>query len=272
MIYEKAHAKINLVLDVDKKRDDGFHDLNMIMIPLDLHDQLTFKLSDEVILSSNIEIKNNVVLKTVCLIKEKYSIEQGVEINLVKHIPVGAGLAGGSADIAATIRGLNQLWNLKLGKKEMEDIALSLGSDTLFCLYEKPAYVYGRGEFIEFLEKPDIENIYLFYPKIEVSTALVFEHHQINKSNDFSKLLDYYKNGRWDLFYKNAYNDLIKTTFLCYPQLSIVYEALKNIDPMIQMSGSGSTFFSINSKLNLSKILKNTKKMGIKTLKTGIKT
>jgi 4-diphosphocytidyl-2-C-methyl-D-erythritol kinase len=272
MIYEKAHAKINLVLDVGKKRDDGFHDLNMIMIPLDLHDHLTFKLSDEVVLSSNLEIKNNLVLKTVYLIKEKYKIEQGVEINLVKHIPVGAGLAGGSADIAATIRGLNRLWKLKLEKKEMEEIALILGSDTLFCLYEKPAYVYGRGENIEFLDKPALKNIYLFYPDIEVSTALVFKNHQVNQQHNFSTLLDDYKNQRWDLFYKNAYNDLIKTTFLCYPQLTIVYEALKNIDPMIQMSGSGSTFFSINSKLNLSKILKNTKKMGVKTLKTGIKT
>lgn len=271
MIYEKAHAKINLVLDVEKKRDDGFHDLNMIMMPLDLHDQLTFELNENVQLISNIEIEDNAILKTAHMIKDKYNIKHGVTIDLIKHIPIGAGLAGGSADIAATIRGLDQLWNLNLSNKEKEEIALSLGSDTLFCLYQKPAYVHGRGEYIEFLDIPKIDAIYLFYPDIVVSTANVFKNHQIKKNHDFSELLTYYKENQWDLFYRNAYNDLIETTFKCYPKLKKIYETLRNIDPHMYMSGSGSTFFSINSKLNLSKIIKNTKKIGVKTLKTSIK-
>ncbi len=109
---------------------------------------------------------------------------------------MGAGLAGGSADIAATIRGLNRLWDLKLDKKELEDIALSLGSDTLFCLYEKPAYVYGRGEHIEFLESPMIQNIFLFCPDIHVSTAFVFKQHFIKEQKQlFDYALDAYKNN-----------------------------------------------------------------------------
>ncbi len=272
MIYEKAHAKINLALDVTKKRDDGYHDLNMIMIPLDLHDQLTFKLSDDVSLSSNIQIDDNAVLKTANLIRDKYHVTQGVNIKLTKHIPIGSGLAGGSADIAATIRGLNKLWNLQLSKEELEDIALSLGSDTLFCLYEKPAYVYGRGEKLEFLNAPNIDDIYLFYPNITVSTAHVFKNHKIGLNRDFFQLLTYYKENKWDLFFENTYNDLMETTFLCYPELENVYKALKNIDEHLLMSGSGSTFFLINSKLNLSKILKNTSKTGVKIVKTCIKT
>ena len=189
MIYEKAHAKINLALDVVSKRNDGYHELKMIMIPLDLHDQLSFELHDDIILTSNLEIKDNAVLKTAYLIKEKYNVDQGVSINLTKHIPVGAGLAGGSADIAATIRGLNRLWNLNLNKDQLESVALSLGSDTLFCLYEKPAYVHGRGEYIEFLDSPEFDDIYLFYPNISVSTAHIFKPHVVKTKSTFNLLL-----------------------------------------------------------------------------------
>jgi len=272
MIYENAHAKINLVLDVENKRDDGYHDLNMIMIPLDLHDRLSFKLSDEIKFDSNIKIEDNAVLKTVKLIKNKYQIKQGVTIYLKKHIPVGAGLAGGSADIAATIRGLNRLWQLNMSHKELEDIALSLGSDTLFCLYEKPAYVSGRGEHIQFLDMPKIEDIYLFYPQIEVSTAHIFKNHIIQPNHRFEKVLSFYKEKQWELFFDHMYNDLMETTFHCHPELKVIYENLKNIDPHVLMSGSGSTFFLINSKLNLSKILKNTAKTELKIVKTCIKT
>ena len=272
MIYEKAHAKINLTLDVSAKRDDGYHDLKMIMIPIDLHDTLSFEKSKDVKLTSNIEIKDNVILKTLHYMKQKYRVEAGALIHLTKHIPLGAGLGGGSADIAATIRGLNRLWALNLSQKELEEIALNLGSDTLFCLYEKPAYVYGRGEHIEFIQNPSIDNIYLFYPNIEVSTAYVFKNHVIQSSHHFDQILNYYKNESWDLFFNHTYNDLLETTLKCYPKLNETYAMLKKIDEHMFMSGSGSTFFLLNSRLNLSEILKNQEKMGVKIVKTTIKT
>lgn len=273
MIYEKAHAKLNLVLDVYQKRDDGYHDLKMIMVPIDLHDDLSFKKHDDISLSSNIDIKDNAILKTAYLMKDKYQVEDGVHITLKKRIPLGAGLAGGSADIAATIRGLNRLWDLNLSQKELEEIALTLGSDTLFCLYEKPAYVYGRGEHIELLEAPLIHNIYLFCPDIHVSTAHVFKNHIIeNKDYRFEALLDAYKQKDWLEFYQSTYNDLLKTTLKCYEELENIYKSLKEIDEHIMMSGSGSTFFLLNSKLNVHEMVKKAKKMGIKCIKTSIKT
>jgi len=273
MIYEKAHAKINLVLDVDRKREDGYHELNMIMIPIDLHDDLSFERHDEVTLSSHIDIKDNAILKTAYLMKEKYQVKDGVHITLTKRIPIGAGLAGGSADIAATIRGLNQLWNLNLKQKDLEKIALELGSDTLFCLYEKPAYVYGRGEHIEFLESPQIHNIYLFCPDIHVSTAHVFKNHSLSeKQNKFDYLLEAYKNKSWNEFYPNIYNDLLETSLLCYKELKTIYQNLYEFDQHIMMSGSGSTFFLLNSNLNIHKMVKKAKKMGVKLIKTSIKT
>ncbi|OHE24802.1 MAG: 4-(cytidine 5'-diphospho)-2-C-methyl-D-erythritol kinase, partial [Tenericutes bacterium GWA2_35_7] len=133
MIVEKAYAKINIALDVVRKRKDGYHDLKMIMIPLELHDVITFSHHDkDIILNSEVPIENNAIIKTAKLIKSMFDVKQGAIITLEKHIPIGAGLGGGSADIAATIRGLNQLWELDLSTEKQEEIALKLGSDTLF--------------------------------------------------------------------------------------------------------------------------------------------
>ncbi len=273
MIYENAHAKINLILDVDRKRDDGYHDLNMIMIPIDLHDRLSFEIAYDINLSSDVDIEDNAIIKTAKLIHKKYDVKKGVHITLKKRIPIGAGLAGGSADIAATIRGLNRLWELNLPKEALESIALELGSDTLFCLYEKPAYVSGRGEHIKFLEAPHIQNIYLFCPNVHVSTKHIFTHHEIKeKTHEFKSVLSLYKNKEWHLFYDALYNDLLPTTLKCYPDLNHVYLSIKELDEHVMMSGSGSTFFLINSNLNIHKIIKKAKKMGVKSIKTSIKT
>ncbi|MBN2300077.1 MAG: 4-(cytidine 5'-diphospho)-2-C-methyl-D-erythritol kinase, partial [Acholeplasmataceae bacterium] len=177
MIKEKAYAKINLTLDVVRKRVDGFHELQMIVIPIELHDTLTFEKSNQVTLESNIEIENNSILKATYLMQKEYNINLGAKIKLNKQIPIGAGLGGGSADIAATLRGLNHLWELNKPLEDLEDLALKLGSDTLFCLYNQPAYVYGRGENLLFIEMPPIEDIYLILSQINVSTANIFKHH-----------------------------------------------------------------------------------------------
>lgn len=272
MIYEKAHAKINLALDVVKKRTDGYHELQMIMIPLELHDVLTFKLDDKITLTSNIDIKDNQVLKTANLIKERYKVTKGVHIHLEKNIPIGAGLAGGSADIAASIRGLNKLWSLNLDHKEQEEIALMLGSDTLFCLYQKPAFVYGRGEHLEFLEYPKAESIFLYYPNIISQTPYIFKHHKIeNKDFSFDEVLKSYKDKDWDKFYKITYNDLLETALICYPELKKAFQIIKNIDINAMMSGSGSTFFIINSSQKDSELMKKAAINNISLLKTKVK-
>jgi 4-diphosphocytidyl-2-C-methyl-D-erythritol kinase len=273
MIYEKAHAKINLALDVIKKRDDGYHELKMIMIPLDLHDQLSFELNNDIKLSSNIDIKDNQVLKTAYLIKKKYKVDVGAHIHLTKNIPIGAGLAGGSSDIAATIRGLNLLWKLNLNQSALEELALSLGSDTLYCLYQKPAYVYGRGEHIEFIDSPKTGTIFLYYPKIESSTSYVFKNHKIvDKQNQFEHLLKAYYQKDWDLFYKSTYNSLYKTAIKCYPELENAYKIMKNIDDNAFMSGSGSTFFIINSSQKDEEIIKKAEENHINLVETALKT
>ena len=273
MIKEKAYAKINLTLDVVEKRVDGYHELKMIMIPIDFYDELYFEKNDEIVLESNIEIKENAILKTVELMKERYKINEGATIKLIKKIPLGAGLAGGSANIAATIRGLNQLWNLNLEKEELEEIALKLGSDTLFCLYNQPAYVYGRGDKIEWIPYPDIEAIYLFTSDIHVSTKEVFKHHRIKHRFDrFPSVYHLYLNQEFEQFIEKTYNDLTKTTLKLYPTLKQKFYQIKKIDKNVKMSGSGATFYSVSFKSNDLDFESKIKEIGLQVLKTKPKT
>ncbi len=273
MIKESAHAKINLALDVVKKREDGYHELQMIMIPIDLFDSLEFEKNDEIILESNIEIENNMVLKAAQLMKIRFNVKRGAKITLEKRIPIGAGLGGGSADVAATLRGLNRLWELNLELEDLEELALELGSDTLFCLYDKPALVYGRGESLLFVDTPKIDAIYLVISNVNVSTANVFKHHQIKyRSKQFEKLFRNYLNQKYSLFFKKTYNKLTKTTLKCYPTLKRVYKDVKRIDSHALMSGSGSTFYILAIEQNELDLENKFGKYSIQYLKTKPKT
>ena len=273
MIVEKAYAKINIALDVVRKRKDGYHDLKMIMIPLELHDVITFSHHDkDIILNSEVPIENNAIIKTAKLIKSMFDVKQGAIITLEKHIPIGAGLGGGSADIAATIRGLNQLWELDLSTEKQEEIALKLGSDTLFCLHNTPAYVYGRGENLLFIQTPPIKDIYLFYPDIEVSTKDIFLNHRIDFSpHRFNRLFTLYINEKYDTFFNKTYNVLTPTTQKCHPDFALFLRKVQKINKQAQMSGSGSTVYILTFKENDTKIINKIQKSGLNPLKTSVK-
>lgn len=272
MLIEKAYAKINLALDVVRKRSDGYHDLKMIMMPLELHDVLTFEEDDKIVLNSNVEIEDNGILKAVNLIKDLYHIEKGVKITLEKNIPIGAGLGGGSADIAATIRGLNNFWQLNLEESALETCALKLGSDTLFCLYNKPAYVYGRGEHLLFISAPPIKDLYIIDPQIHVSTKTVFENHQIiHEPHRFNRLFTTYINERYSEFFKKSYNVLTKTTQKMYEEMLDVGKKVSKVSSLARMSGSGSTFYIPIFKENDQKIAKKISKLPFLVIKTSVK-
>jgi len=273
MIRELAHAKINLALDVVKKRKDGFHELQMIMVPINLFDTLEFELADVITLESDVKIENNSVMKAAKLMQTRFKIDQGAKIKLSKKIPIGAGLGGGSADIAATLRGLNKLWDLNLELEDLEGLALELGSDTLFCLHDKPALVYGRGESLLFVDTPQIESIYLLISDVNVSTANVFKNYKGKyKTNQFDKLFRDYLNQKYDKFFKKTYNKLTKTTLKCYPSLKSTYQIAKKIDSNALMSGSGSTFYVLTNEQNENILVNKLNKYGIRHLKTSLKT
>ena len=138
MIYEKAYAKINLSLEVLNTREDGYHGVNTIMVPISLYDELSFFESDDVMYRSNIDIEDDIVLKALKLFYDKYQIKKGVGIILEKHIPLASGMAGGSADAAACLRGLNRFFDINAPLKDLEELANKLGSDVSYCLYQQP--------------------------------------------------------------------------------------------------------------------------------------
>lgn len=179
-IIEKAPAKINLGLDIAGKREDGYHELSMIMVSVDLNDYVHLKSLDEdqIVMSSDnhkmpLDDKND-VFKAALLIKEKYGVRSGVEISLQKSIPICAGLGGGSSDAAATIRGLNQLWNLNMSRQDMIDLGFEIGSDVPYCLEGGCALISGKGEQVEKLDTSFSSWVVLVKPHFGISTRTVF--------------------------------------------------------------------------------------------------
>ena len=159
MITERAYAKLNLTLEVIRKRDDGYHDLASIMQTVDLYDELEFSESEEIEFNCSdgaLSSDDNLVVKAANALRETAEVQQGVKITLTKHIPVAAGLGGGSADAAATLRGLNRLWGLSLNEQQLIDVANRVGSDVPFLVSGGTAMVGGRGETLERLPPPEI--------------------------------------------------------------------------------------------------------------------
>ena len=180
MIKEKAYAKINLFLNVVKKRFDGYHDLEMVMAAIDLFDVLTFKNNPtgEISISSDLDItkdfKDNIIYKIAEFLKAEFDIKQGVIIEIHKVIPIAAGLGGGSADAAATFRGLNKLWKLNLSLDEMARLGADFGADIPFCIYNKLCIARGKGEELVFLKHKLKTHILLVNPRVKISTKDVF--------------------------------------------------------------------------------------------------
>ncbi len=173
MIVERAHAKLNLTLEVVRKREDGYHDLASVIQTVDLYDTLEFVEDDEITFQcsdASIAGPGNLVVKAAEMLRQKAGVELGTSIKLTKRIPVSAGLGGGSADAAATLRGLNQLWRLNLTESELVDIGAQIGSDVPFLVAGGTAFVSGRGERMDRLPTPQIDRFVVVSPRNDEET------------------------------------------------------------------------------------------------------
>ena len=175
---ERAYAKINLCLDVVGKREDGYHDLKMIMVPINFYDVLEMEFAKQTTLELNRDYlpinDKNTIVKAIHIMQEKYGLKEEFCCRLEKHIPTRAGLAGGSADAAAAIRMINRMCNLNLTKDEMIAVGKEVGADVPFCILNRAAFVEGIGEKITtFSCKPDF-SLLLIKPRKGVSTAEAF--------------------------------------------------------------------------------------------------
>ena len=248
MVTEKAYAKLNLSLNIIEKRKDGFHNLESIMVPVsDLYDILEFEVrdDDQFIIIDDI-LSDNIILKAAKLFQEKYHIK-GANIKLTKRIPMEAGLAGGSADASATLRGLNRLYKLNIPLLELEELAASLGSDTVFCLYNKAAICKGRGEILEFIDFDFEIECYILKPSFGLLTKEVFSNYIFQETTiKTNEIISSLKFNNSKVLNDLISNDLYLAASKVNPLIKEIVDVFKENKVISHMSGSGSTLFVIN--------------------------
>ncbi|ASS94555.1 4-(cytidine 5'-diphospho)-2-C-methyl-D-erythritol kinase [Peribacillus simplex] len=253
-LMEKAPAKINLALDVLFKRPDGYHEVEMIMTTVDLADRIELKeiTGNHIqILSHNRFVPDdhrNLAYQAAFILKERFGINKGVSITIEKNIPVAAGLAGGSSDAAATLRGLNRLWKLGLSMDELAEIGAEIGSDVSFCVYGGTALARGRGEKITHLPAPPKCWVILAKPTIGVSTADIYKRLQTSKMEhpDVPGMISAIMDNNYHDVCEGLGNVLEQVTLQLYPEVANIKDQMKTFGAdSVLMSGSGPTVFGL---------------------------
>ena len=249
------NAKINLGLSILNKREDGYHNLESIFLPIPITDSLEFIESDELKFDCNIEIdneKSNSVLMAYNLLKEKFELPL-LSIYLYKNIPIGAGIGGGSADGAFMLRGLNDFYELGLTNKELKDYANKIGSDCPFFIDNKPSFVEGTGEILSEIEL-DLSDYYfaIINPNIHISTKEAFADLTL-ANKDRASLLSVIKNEPIENWKNHIFNDFESSVFKSHPEIEKIKTDLYQKGAIYAtMTGTGSTVYGIfKNKIDL---------------------
>ncbi|KDE49744.1 4-diphosphocytidyl-2C-methyl-D-erythritol kinase [Geobacillus sp. CAMR12739] len=242
-------------LDVLYKRPDGYHEVKMVMTTIDLADRIELVALPEEdairIVSQNRFVPDdcrNLAYQAAKLLKETFSIRQGVAISITKHIPVAAGLAGGSSDAAATLRGLNKLWQLGLTLDELAELGAKIGSDVAFCVYGGTALATGRGEIITPIASPPPCWVVLAKPPIGVSTAEVYRNLELERVShpDVDAMVRAIERQDYAAICRLVGNVLEEVTLKKYPEVAHIKEQMKRFGAdAVLMSGSGPTVFGL---------------------------
>ena len=253
----KALAKINLGLDVLRRKEDGYHEVKMIMQTINLHDQIHMKKieEEEIRVRTNLYYlptnENNLVYKAAKMLKDEFNLPGGISINLKKVIPVAAGMAGGSSDAAAVLFGMNKMYGLKLSMQELKDRGVKLGADVPYCIMRGTALAEGIGEKLTKLPAMPKCHILIAKPPINVSTKFVYENLHANdlKPEDHPPVdaqLEALKEGDLEKLVANMGNVLERVTVPEYPVINEIKQLMVDNGAMgAMMSGSGPTVFGI---------------------------
>lgn len=251
-VIELAHAKINLTLEIIGKRTDGFHNLVTVMTTIGLHDVVTVTESDQLAMAHDggIPADRNLALIAAKLLRAETGTGDGAAISLEKTIPEAAGLGGGSADAAATLRALNRLWKLGLSRHELAEIGGKVGSDVPFLVHEGTALVQGKGDEVTYLPSPDIDRILVLSPDIPIvdKTKTLFSligPGRYTRGALSHKLAARIRAGH-DApaeFYFNVFQDLVPGVFEGWTEYR---DALAGLGAReITLSGAGPSMFAI---------------------------
>ena len=254
-ISVKALAKINLGLDVVRRREDGYHEVRMVMQTIHLFDRLEMakNSSGEISITTNLSFlptnRNNLVYRAAELLREEFQIKDGLTINLHKHIPVAAGMAGGSTDAAAVLYGMNRMFNLGLKREELMERGVKIGADVPYCIMRGTALAEGIGEKLTALPPMVKCPVLIAKPQISVSTKFVYENLRLNDKTvhpDIDALVENIRKKDLNAVASEMGNVLETVTIPNYPVIAQIKEYMLEHGAVgAMMSGSGPTVFGL---------------------------
>lgn len=255
VIIKKAYAKVNLALDVIRRRADGYHEVRMIMQTVDLYDILTFTRQDRpgiTVITDRDELpgdENNLIYKAASLIMENCSVREGIKIELQKRIPMAAGMAGGSTDAAAVFHGMNEMFGLGMSEEEMCGLGVKIGADIPYCIKGGTALAEGIGEILTKLQDAPPCVVLIAKPDIDVSTKYVYENlhaERLESHPDIDGMLAAMASGDLRGMAERMGNVLETVTVNAYPVIDKIKSIMKEKGALSAlMSGSGPTVFGI---------------------------
>lgn len=251
----KALGKINLGLDVLGRRPNGYHDVRMVMQTVYLYDQILLEKTDKegISLKTNLFYlpvnENNLAYRAAKMLIDEFTIKEGVHISLEKHIPVAAGMAGGSSNAAAVLYGMNRLFQLGLTDQELMERGVKLGADVPYCIMRGTVLAEGIGEELTPLPAMPKCHVLLAKPPISVSTQKVYEKldaQEVTKHPDIDGILLGLQTGDLKKITSSMGNVLENVTITEYPQIERIKDVMKEEGALnAMMSGSGPTVFGI---------------------------
>ena len=261
-IRREAFAKINLGLDVVRRLPNGYHEVRMIMQTVGICDVLTFRkaVSGIQLVVDNEELPtdgNNLICKAAKLLLESAGIEGGVSITLEKHIPIAAGMAGGSTDAAAALLGINELYEIGYDVDKLKELGVKIGADVPYCIQGGTALAEGIGEVLSPLATPPTCHLVIAKPDINVSTKFVYENLRANELEshpDIDGMIEGLEKGDLKAITDRLANVLETVTVPAYPIIDEIKQTMLDAGAEgALMSGSGPTVFGIFTELEKAK-------------------
>lgn len=251
----KARAKINLGLDVVRKREDGYHEVRMIMQMINLYDKITLRQRTEpgITVSTNLSYlpvnEDNLVYRAAKMLMDEFQVSGGLEIVLQKYIPVAAGMAGGSSDAAAVMVGVNRMFHLGLSKKQLMERGVKIGADVPFCIMRGTALAEGIGEKLTTLPAMPHCSLVIAKPKVHVSTKFVYGNlkaDEITEHPDIDGQVQALRDNDLEQIVAKMGNVLETVTIPAYPVIDKIKQTMIRHGAMgAMMSGSGPTVFGV---------------------------
>lgn len=259
----KAMAKINLGLDVLRKREDGYHEVRMIMQTIRLYDAISIATTGKrgIYIKTNLPYlpvnQNNLVYQAARMLADEFQIKSGLSIHLRKNIPVAAGLAGGSSDAAAVLFGMNKMFGLGLSKKQLMERGLSIGADVPYCIMRGTALAEGIGEALTSLRPMVRCSVLVAKPGIRVSTKMVYGNLTLDENivhPDIDAMVEAIRERELRKIASLMGNVLETVTIPRYPVIEALKEEMKALGALnAMMSGSGPTVFGLFDDKNAAK-------------------